>query len=483
MWAEVGAYVEARRERTDACACMGTLSLRSPWRSRDAWTSDERSVVTPMIKLIKTPADYQAALGRLEELAQLPSLRPDETEQLEVLAVLIEEYERAQQPTLALDPVDAIVFRMEQLELQRRDLVPLIGGRSRVSEVLSRRRPLTLDMIRALHEHLGIPVEVLVRPMSKLPDDATQQEQAGSTSAATAEFPWERFPIIEMIKRGWLERSREGGRGTRPSSRADAVAMLNGFFAPLGGVDAAPALYRRATHVRSGREMDAFGLVAWTTRVLSRACTAPSAPAFDAATINDDTWLDTLVGLSRYEDGPRRAVEFLADVGVVVVIEPHLPRTHLDGAAMRCPDGRGVIGLTLRHDRIDNYWFTLMHELAHLTMHVMPDQGSDRPTDADDVVTEHFYDDLDVVDAPDPREQEADAWAGEILVPDAAWEQSAVAYAPSPVAAAQLADEIGVHEAIVAGKVRHIQRNYRVLKNLVGHGQVRRCFPDVNWPK
>ena len=74
--------------------------------------------------------------------------------------------------------------------------------------------------------------------------------------------------------------------------------------------------------------------------------------------------------LSVYEDGPRRAQERLAAHGIALVIERHLPRTHLDGAALCLLDGRPVIGLTLRYDRIDNFWFSLMHELAHVSLHL-----------------------------------------------------------------------------------------------------------------
>jgi HTH-type transcriptional regulator/antitoxin HigA len=85
-------------------------------------------------------------------------------EQFDLWVTLIEEYERQHEPIDPPDPVDAIRFRMEQAGLSPADLVPLIGSRSKVSEVLSRKRPLSLSMIRALHQRLGIPAELLIQP-------------------------------------------------------------------------------------------------------------------------------------------------------------------------------------------------------------------------------------------------------------------------------------------------------------------------------
>jgi HTH-type transcriptional regulator / antitoxin HigA len=87
-----------------------------------------------------------------------------EADELDLWATLVDVYEQQHDAILPPDPIEAIRFRMEQEGLTPRDLVPLLGSRSRVSEVLSRRRPLSLSMIRALHEHMGIPADVLIQP-------------------------------------------------------------------------------------------------------------------------------------------------------------------------------------------------------------------------------------------------------------------------------------------------------------------------------
>lgn len=114
------------------------------------------------IKPIRTKADYRATLKEVEALMKAQA-GTAEGERLDVLATLVEAYERKHFPMDLPDPVEAIKFRMEQQGLGPKDLVPMIGQLNRVYEVLNRRRPLTLAMIRALHAKLGIPSEVLIR--------------------------------------------------------------------------------------------------------------------------------------------------------------------------------------------------------------------------------------------------------------------------------------------------------------------------------
>ncbi len=115
------------------------------------------------LKPIRTKADYEAALGELEQLWGAKSGTP-EGDQLDVLATLIDAYESRHFPIDPPDPIAAIQFRMEQQGLTRKDLEPLIGTRARVAEVMNRKRSLSIDMIRRLHEKLGISAEVLIRP-------------------------------------------------------------------------------------------------------------------------------------------------------------------------------------------------------------------------------------------------------------------------------------------------------------------------------
>ena len=115
------------------------------------------------LKPIRTKADYKAALAELERLWGTKSGTPN-GDRLDVLATLIDAYEARHYPMDPPDPIAAIQFRMEQQGLTRKDLEPLIGTRARVAEVMNRKRSLSIDMIRRLHERLGISAEVLIRP-------------------------------------------------------------------------------------------------------------------------------------------------------------------------------------------------------------------------------------------------------------------------------------------------------------------------------
>jgi HTH-type transcriptional regulator/antitoxin HigA len=115
------------------------------------------------IRPIRTKADYRAALKEVERLWDAEPGTPA-GDRVDVLVTLVEAYEAKHFPIAAPDPIAAIVFMMEQKGVTRRDLQPAIGSRGRVSEVLNRKRPLTLPMVRALSALLGIPTDVLVQP-------------------------------------------------------------------------------------------------------------------------------------------------------------------------------------------------------------------------------------------------------------------------------------------------------------------------------
>jgi HTH-type transcriptional regulator/antitoxin HigA len=134
------------------------------------------------IRPIRNEADYRAAVARIEALMDA---RPGsgDADELDVLATLVDRYEAQRYPIEAPTPVDALLFRMEQAGLSRRDLEPMIGTRARVSEVLSGKRTLTLAMIRALHAGLGIPAESLLGlPRAKPTRLSATRRSAGAAS-------------------------------------------------------------------------------------------------------------------------------------------------------------------------------------------------------------------------------------------------------------------------------------------------------------
>jgi len=391
-----------------------------------------------MIKLIKTPAEHAAALARVDVLmATDPAAGTLACDELELLAHLAETYEKARFPVDLPDPVEAIKFRMEQQGLTQRDLVPYFGTASRVSEVLARKRPLNLATARRLHEGLGIPAAILL---------------SGKAETLPQPVDVDRFPFAEMFKRGWLGKVPGGLK----EARKQAEELLQSFFGQAFNLNAAPALYRQK--VRSGSAEDPYALCAWKTRVLQRAEAQDVGQTFQRENLSP-SFLQTLVGLSALRDGPRAAGELLQRQGVRLVIESHLPGTHLDGAALLSRKEEPVIALTLRHDRIDNFWFTLLHEVAHVKLHL----GEDDQT--------AFFDDIDSVGTD--CEAEADDFASALLIPEDGWKQFSSRGDWSVRAVTQAALGWNIHPAIVAGRVRRETKNHRILTSLVGYNELR----------
>jgi HTH-type transcriptional regulator/antitoxin HigA len=397
-----------------------------------------------MRKVIKNKTEYEETLLALENLLDRnPAPGMPENEELELLTLLIQDYESRQYQFVLPDPIEAIKFRMEQQNLTPRNLIPYIGSRSKVSEVLSKKRPLTLSMIRALHSGLGIPASVLI------------QEQ---NEDVEVDIDWDRFPIKQMIAWGWI---------TAPKSQVSSEEILRPFFAAVGDIKPQAILCRSSSHVRSARSMDDYALAAWSARVLARALVSTPVAQYEPGILSEE-FLRKVAQLSVSDTGPLLARDFLKEHGIQLIVERHLPRTYLDSAIIMTNKRHPVIGLTLRYDRIDNFWFTLMHELAHLALHL-------------DSESDIFYDDLDIEAEDDSREREANQLAGEALIPCDAWENSPASRLRSPQAAEHLAKQLNIHPAIVAGRMQHEFKAYQLLRNLVGNHQVRKLFTEVNW--
>jgi HTH-type transcriptional regulator / antitoxin HigA len=399
------------------------------------------------IRAIRTEADYRAALARIDALMDAEFGTPDGDE-LDVLTDLVELYEARHVPIGYPSPIEAIRFRMEQGGLSPRDLVPFLGSRAKVSEILSGKRQLTMQMARALHANLGIPADVLL------------QQPGGELPSALEGIEWQRFPLAAMVKLGWIE--------TRPNLLSHAEDIMRDLIRRAGGEHVLPAaLYRKNAHARANAKMDPYALKAWCWEVLARANTISLPIAYKPGTV-DLAFLRKVVQLSWSAEGPWLAHEFLAKHGMHLMCVEHLPRTHLDGAALQLADGTPVIGLTLRYDRLDNFWFCLLHELAHIGRHM------------DGKCDEAFIDDLSLRDIEgvrrDPKEDEADAWAEQALIPEDVWQTSRVKDQPSPLAVMELAQRLSIHPAIVAGRVRHETQNFRLLSHFVGTGEVRQHF-------
>lgn len=399
-----------------------------------------------MLKIIKTKDDYAAALASIDRLITLdPEPGTPDGDELEVLTVLVKDYEGKRFPVQIPDAIEAVQFRMEQMGLSQRDLVPFIGSRARVSEILSRKRPLTLSMLRALHTGLGIPAAVLLRGEQQAASSNVEEELA-------------HFPVKEMVRRRWLKVPKK-------ASESELARALRSYLAPLTEA-ASPfqVLTRKPEQERADRPNDRHALMAWTARVIEVSRTVQLRGRYQPGCLTAEV-LSGLVHLSTLDDGPRKAQEYLSRYGITLVVVEHLSQTRLDGAVFFVAPDRPVVALTLRFDRVDNFWFTLLHELGHLV------QDFNEPTAG-------FFDDLEATGTGDPRELAADAFARDALIAPKDWGGSLVRDAPNPGYVRELAARLGIHPAIVAGRVRKERGSYRILSNLVGHGDVRPLFPE-----
>ena len=209
------------------------------------------------IRAIRTETDYEAAMARIDELMDAEGGTP-EGEELDVLTDLVELYEAKHVPMGFPSPLGAIRFRMEQSGLSPRDLIPFMGSRAKVSEVLSGKRPLTMQMARALHANLGIPADVLL------------QQPGGELHSALEGTEWHRFPLAEMAKRGWIEKRR--------NLDSHAEEIMRDLIGRAGGEYVLPAaFFRKNDQARVNAKTDPYSLKAWCWEVLARAECASAA--------------------------------------------------------------------------------------------------------------------------------------------------------------------------------------------------------------
>ena len=392
-------------------------------------------------KMIKTTAEYEAALARVDALMSAVPGSP-EGEELELWVHLVEAYENTRYPIAPPEPIEAIRFRMEQQGLKPVDLIPYLGSKSRVSEVLSGRRTLSLSMMRKLHEGLGIPSDVLLRDPSRRPPNPRGMD-------------WDTFPLAEIVRRRWFGNAFHSLRDLR--ERAEEV--LAPFLAPIAATPAAAVNLRQGAHRRAA--VDDNALSAWKAQVWHVAQQQRVGPY--AAKAITRQFIGEVARLSPLENGPVVALDILAGVGIRAVIEPQMPRTYLDGAAMRFEEDAPVLALTLRHDRLDSFWFTLCHELAHVALHLQGKEGGS------------FLDDLEAAD--DSRlEREADRAAVRAMISDADWKSFRQQGTPSREDVIRFAASVRVHPAIVAGRYRKETNNFRVFSDLIGNRRVRAMF-------
>jgi HTH-type transcriptional regulator/antitoxin HigA len=394
--------------------------------------------------VVKTDAQYREYLSEIGQLMALdPELNSPEGKRLELLALLTETYEKEHFCIPLPNPVDAILFRLEQKGLQHKDLIPLIGTKGRVSEVLSGKRRLTVPMVRKLSSHLDIPVSILIG------EPQPENMQVDTEPPISA--------VREIVKRGWLP------DGKAIVTAKNASEFVEQLLRAVGVAEPGPAYFRRSIHAGIAGKVNLNTIRLWIAQVLIRSRSLDvKRGAFRREAFGENA-LQELARLSWFDKGPKLALEYLSKFGIAVVVEKHLPGTRVDGAAVLDLDGTPVIGLTLRFDRLDNFWFTLLHECVHVIKHL-------------DAPGETFVDDTEGPFDIDEKEIEANRLTRDSLIPQEAWRRSDASRLKSVEAIKALAGELRIHPAIVAGRIRRETGNYKLLSSLVGHGLVKKVL-------
>ncbi len=271
-------------------------------------------------------------------------------------------------------------------------------------------------------------------------------------------FDTAKLPMKEIKKRGWLEDIRFLNSGDR--SDHDLASI---FIRQASRGTQMLALHKQ--QIRAGSQQDQYALLAWKARVLWK---ARRLNIIHHRSALDISVVRKLAELSEHTDGPQRAVALLRERGVAVVFEEHLQKTHLDGASMLLDDAVPVIGMTLRADRLDSFWFVLLHECAHILLH------------ADRGLRDGFFDDESAPPMAE-IEQEADEYARNALISSEIWQNSFVRFTSSKEQLIQFANIHKVGVAVVAGRIRRERNDYRLFSDLVGQGSVKKLISAAGY--
>lgn len=258
----------------------------------------------------------------------------------------------------------------------------------------------------------------------------------------------------EIIKRHWLD----------AFPKEETNNSLSLFFAAALSENHSFALHRKGAGRR--RTSNTSILAAWQARVVLRA-KSEGLPKASGGAWADCAWVSTLAELSREPKGPLLATRLLKEKGIAVIVERHLKHTYLDGAAMMIDGEVPLIALTLRWDRLDNFWFVLLHEIGHLMLHRRK------------VFESGFLDEeIERNDDGDKFEKEADHFARTALIPDEAWENSMASFVRSDEEVEVLASRFRVGASVVAGRIRRERNDYSLFTRLVGQGELSKLFEE-----
>lgn len=328
-------------------------------------------------------------------------------------------------PARLVPPGRVIKREIEARGWTQRDLAEIMGRPpSKISPIIKGTKQITPETAIELAEALGTSPDVWLNLESNYRLRLAQRSKRADAVTRRGEI-YTLLPISELMKRDWIPIEKD-------------IDALEAAVCQLMGVPNLREIPRLAANYRGsrGKQPNGAALAAWVRRIKSLAEEQKIA-GFSHRRFETEC-IEKVLAQSSAIEGVARVQAILADYGVHMVILEHLPRTYLDGAALSLRR-KPVVGLTLRHDRVDSFWFTLMHELAHIQRrHV----GT-------------YLDDLDAKKA-DSEEQDANRAAGEWLIPARAFRQFVSVTHPyySRAKIMGFASQIGRHPGIVLGRLQ-----------------------------
>jgi len=268
------------------------------------------------------------------------------------------------------------------------------------------------------------------------------------------------------------------------NDRAEEIVL--GLIQRAGGRNALPQALFGQGGARSNAGVDIHALRAWCLWVVGQARAACLEGQHRKGSISFE-FLEEVARLSTFRKSPQLAREKLARHGIALVVAPDFLETCLDGAALRTKEQVPVVGMTVRYDRLDKFWFCLLLELAQFWRHIPDGNG------------EVFIDDLQICErdhaVDDVREREADEWVQDAFIPAKLWKDNTARLHPSVANVVDLAHQANSYPAVVAGRIRYERRSYSLLLQFVGANEIRalqrqrshkrikrgarQCFPAV----
>lgn len=333
-------------------------------------------------------------------------------------------------PARVLAPGVTLKRELEARGWTQKDLAKIIARPEQaISEIVTAEKRITPETAIAFASAFGTSAEFWLNLQSNY--DLWQAQR--NPSAATTDLIrrraklFERAPIAELVRRGWLKKTESLQSLEREVLRFLGISSLD-----------EPCGIAASFRLSEARSPESASVIAWLKRVDAVARTKRSSRPFKSDALESS--LAELLAFSSTAAGAPKALDWLAERGVALAIVKHLPKTFIDGVSYLRDDGTPVIALSLRHDRIDAFWFTLLHELAHLLL--------GHPGSHVDNLSDH--------DHLPPQERQANAFAQEKLVPRArlqTWLDERLQIRRTDLAV--FAEELGRAPGIVLGQLQH----------------------------